>query len=224
MSAPVERCVNGFASPPSIDSKYTCESPLRDDKNAIIFPSGDHTGDESCPLCVSCNAVPPVVGTIQILLAPRFASISGVDTVYATHLPSGDTCASPSLCIWIMSSNVMACFPGSCAITRDCPANGTTRNKLHRRMARFIAFPPAFPSNDVRWVAFPLRGTLDDVTIPLRFQARSRAPSFSWWQPGAPSFSQFRRAGQAFRRFVPDVDIVRHRGNQPGKSEKNLHS
>src|SRR5580700_3749940 len=162
ISAPVERCVNGFASPPSIDNKYTCESPLRDDKNAIIFPSGAHTGDESCPLCVSCNDVPPVVGTIQRLLVPRFASISGVDTVYATHLPSGDTCASPTRCIWIMSSNVMACS-ASCAITRDCPADSTTTNKLHHGTVRFIAFPPAFPSHDVRWAALRLRGTLDDV-------------------------------------------------------------
>src|SRR5208282_5184460 len=119
MSAPVERCVKGFASPPSIESKYTCESPLRDDKNAIHFPSGDHTGDESCPLCVSCSAAPPFVGTIQRLLTPRFASMSGVETEYATHFPSGDTCASPTRCIWIMSSNVMACFADSCAIARD---------------------------------------------------------------------------------------------------------
>src|SRR5580704_6449238 len=197
MSAPVERCVNGFASPPSIDNKYACESPLRDDKNAIIFPSGDHTGEESCPLCVSCNDVPPVVGTIHILLAARFPFISGVDTVYATHLASGDTCASATRCIWIMSSNVMACFAASCAIVYDCPANSTTINKLLHKMARFIVFPPAFPCNNVRRIAFSLRGTLDDVMIPLRFQARSL--NFSWRQPGAPSFSQFRRAGQASR-------------------------
>src|SRR5208337_4986955 len=103
MSAPVEICVNGFASPPSIESRYTCESPLRADKNAIVLPFGDHTGDESCPLCVNCSAAPPPVGTIQILLSPRFVSISGVDTEYTTHFPSGDICASPTRCMRIKS-------------------------------------------------------------------------------------------------------------------------
>src|ERR1700740_1699658 len=133
MSAPVERWVKGFASPPSMESRYTCESPLRDDKNAIVLPSGDHTGEESCPLCVNCSAAPPVVGTIQILLAPRFASMSGVDTEYATHLPCDEICASLTRCIWIKSSNVMACFAPSCAIARDWPESNSTANKLHRR-------------------------------------------------------------------------------------------
>src|SRR5579864_8784544 len=112
----------------------------------MVFPSGDHTGDESCPLCVSCKDAPPVVGTTQILLAPRFASISGVDTVYATHLPSGETCASPTRCIWIMSSNVIACFAESCAIAPECHENSATMTKVHHRVARFIGFPP--------WVSF----------------------------------------------------------------------
>ena len=53
----------------------------RDERKAIVFPSGDHTGDESCPLCVSCIGAPPAVDTIQMLLALRFASMSGVATV-----------------------------------------------------------------------------------------------------------------------------------------------
>jgi len=63
-------------------------------ENASVFPSGDHTGEESCPLCVNCIAAPPAVEVTQILLTPRFASMSGVETVYATHLPSRDTCGS----------------------------------------------------------------------------------------------------------------------------------
>src|SRR5229473_2174826 len=81
MSAPVESLVSGCASPPSIESKYSCELPLREERNASVLPSGDHTGEESCPLRVSCISAPPAVGTIQILLAPRFASMSGVVTV-----------------------------------------------------------------------------------------------------------------------------------------------
>jgi len=33
--------------------QYTCESPLRDDKNAMVLPSGDHFAEESFPLRVN---------------------------------------------------------------------------------------------------------------------------------------------------------------------------
>src|ERR1700756_4822313 len=115
MSAPVERCVTACASPPSIDSTYTCAFPSRDDKNATVFPSGDHAGEVSCPLCVSCIASPPLVETTQILLALRFALMSGVVTAYATHFPSGEISGLPTRCICIMSSNVIACLAASCA-------------------------------------------------------------------------------------------------------------
>src|SRR4029077_8367902 len=52
-SAPVESFVSGCASPPSIESKYTCESPLRAERKAIDRPSGDHTGDKSLPVRVN---------------------------------------------------------------------------------------------------------------------------------------------------------------------------
>ena len=90
-SAPVDSCVSFFASPPSIESRYTCEFPSREERNARVFPSGDHDGELSCPLCVTCIASPPAVLTIQMLLAPRFASISGVEIAYATHFPSRET-------------------------------------------------------------------------------------------------------------------------------------
>src|SRR5882724_691618 len=99
MSAPVERCVNWCGSPPSIAIRYTCESPLREDKNASVLPSGDQSGEESCPLRVSCRGAPPDVATTQMLLALRFASMSGVDSVYAIHLPSGEISGSPTRCI-----------------------------------------------------------------------------------------------------------------------------
>src|SRR5260370_24222427 len=97
-SAPVESFVSACASPPAIESKYTCESPLREERNASVFPSGDHTGEESCPLCVNCIAFPPAVGTIQMLLTPPFASMSGVETTHACDLPSRATCASAMPC------------------------------------------------------------------------------------------------------------------------------
>src|SRR5215470_14141859 len=80
-SAPVDNFVSRWASPPSSGSKYTWASPLRDDRNAMVCPSGDHTGEESCPLCVSCVGPPLEVETIQMLVTLRFASMSGVATV-----------------------------------------------------------------------------------------------------------------------------------------------
>src|SRR5260370_12859941 len=90
-SAPVERCVAAWASPPSIGNRYTWEVPSREERNANVLPSGDHSGEESWPLCVSCMAALPAVDTIQRLLALRFASMSGVATTYPTHLPSPHT-------------------------------------------------------------------------------------------------------------------------------------
>src|SRR2546427_722434 len=128
ISAPVESFVSACASPPSIESRYTCESPFREERNASVSPSGDHTGEESCPLCVNCIAAPPAVETTQMLLTPRFVSMSGVETVYATHLPSRDTCGSAMRCNLIMSSKVMGCFADSCAemVSPDPSSNALT--------------------------------------------------------------------------------------------------
>src|SRR5260370_18549007 len=138
-SAPVESFVSACASPPAIESKYTCESPLREERNASVFPSSDHTGEESCPLCVNCSAAPPAVGAIQMLLALRLASMSGVATVYATHFPSGDTCGSAMRCNLIMSSNGTACFVASCAETASPAPSSNAPKKPHRKMMPFIA-------------------------------------------------------------------------------------
>src|SRR6266576_4147487 len=79
--APVVNFVRRWASPPSSPSKYTWASPLREERKAMVFPSGDHTGEESCPLRVSCVGAPPEVETIQMLLTLRLDSMSGVATV-----------------------------------------------------------------------------------------------------------------------------------------------
>lgn len=47
--------------------------------------------------------------------------------------------------------------------------NTAATKKMHRRMARFITFPP----HGAWWLAFRLLGTLDDVTIPVRFQVHA---------------------------------------------------
>src|SRR5258707_9305794 len=149
-TAPVDRCVTACSSPPDIDSMYTCEFPSRDDKNASVFPSGDHAGEESCPLCVSCTASPPPVETIQMLLALRFALMSGVATANATHLPSGEILGSPTRCIRIMSSNEIACFAASCAKLfiaqhKKSPAAVSPLRKTMRLMILSVTFEGKSP-------------------------------------------------------------------------------
>src|ERR1700751_5708489 len=77
MSAPAESLVSGCASPPSMERTYTCESPLRAERNTMVFPSGDHFGEESFPVRVSWIASPPATGAIHKFVAFRFASLSG---------------------------------------------------------------------------------------------------------------------------------------------------
>src|SRR6267378_1012537 len=163
MSTPVESFVSACASPPSIESKYTCDSPPREERNASVFPSGGHTGDESCPLCVNCVAEPPVVGTIQMLLALRLASMSGVATVYTTHFPSGETCGSETRCKLIMSSNVIACL--SWAHTPPMPLRTSAHATATCITMRFIHFSPCTSRP-----THPARGIPHHVTIRFRFQ------------------------------------------------------
>src|SRR5277367_676548 len=136
-SAPVESCVNFFASPPSIESRYTCELPSREEMNPIVFPSGDQAGALSCPLCVIWIGSPPAVLTIQMLLTPRFASISGVDTAYTTHFPSAETSGAETRCILMRSSNVIACFAGACACADT--DRTSTNIAIHPLLAHFVA-------------------------------------------------------------------------------------
>src|SRR5215813_2053283 len=59
-----------------------------------------------------------------MLLALRFASMSGTATVYATHFPSGEIAGSAMRCNLIKSSKVIACFV-SCARTPNAIAQHT---------------------------------------------------------------------------------------------------
>src|SRR5690349_6383851 len=105
----------------------------------MVFPSGDHTGEESWLLCVSCAGAPPEVEMSQMLLALQFASMSGVATVYATHFPSGEICGSATRCILIMSSKVMGWFAASCAVILKPEARTRAPTRPLRRRMPFIS-------------------------------------------------------------------------------------
>ena len=72
--------------------------------------------------------MPPAVGTSQTLRAVRLAALSGVATVYATHLPSGEICGSPTRCMEIKSSKFIARF--------DCAWRHPARRNLDRMRKR----------------------------------------------------------------------------------------
>src|SRR5215467_5459475 len=76
-----------------------------------------------------------------MLLALRLASMSGVATVYATNLPSGEICGSATRCILIMSSKVMGCFAVSCAAISNPNTRTTAQTRPYRRKMRFMLSP-----------------------------------------------------------------------------------
>jgi hypothetical protein len=123
--------------------RYTCCVPSRLERKAITLPSGDHCGRESRPLRVSCLGSPPEVETSQMLLTERLAPLSGVDTLYATHLPSGEICASLRRSNRTKSSNVMGRFAGlGSPLTFGAVAATTRTQEINTEyFARFI-FPP----------------------------------------------------------------------------------
>ena len=63
----------------------------------MLRPSGLKAGELSAALSlVSGRALPPLVGTSQISVAPRFSSTSKRVTVTAAKVPSGEIAVSPS--------------------------------------------------------------------------------------------------------------------------------
>src|SRR5207247_9501340 len=96
------------------------------------------SADESCPLCVNCIVDLQNEVTIQMLLTPKFAYMTRVDTKYYTHFPSGKNCGSAIRCNLIMSSKVMACFDDSCA-QMACPdPSSIALAKRHLKITLFI--------------------------------------------------------------------------------------
>src|SRR5216117_2014624 len=93
--APSGRLDNLRASPPPIGSNHTCAPASRVEMNASVLPSGDHRGWRSEPgPPVSCRDLPVATSTTQTRETLRLSWSDGVETVYATHLPSGESCGS----------------------------------------------------------------------------------------------------------------------------------
>src|SRR5436309_13978608 len=83
------------ASPPAIGRSHTWAPASRVEMNASVFPSGDQRGWRSEPgPPVSCRDLPVATSTTQTRGTLRLSWSDGVDTVYATHLPSGESCGS----------------------------------------------------------------------------------------------------------------------------------
>src|SRR5260370_27778496 len=57
--------VRRFGSPPSAGMTNTSTLPSYWPVNAIHFPSGENTGNPSCPPVVNCRASPPSRGTLH---------------------------------------------------------------------------------------------------------------------------------------------------------------
>src|SRR6267378_6676738 len=92
---PSARCDTLRASPPPIGRTQTCAPLSRVETNASVFPSGDQRGWRSEPgPPVSCRDLPVATSTTQTRATLRLSWSDGVDTVYATHLPSGESCGS----------------------------------------------------------------------------------------------------------------------------------
>src|SRR5213078_2987462 len=96
------------ASPPAMGSSHTCAPPSRVDTNASVLPSGDQRGWRSDPgPPVSCRDVPVATSTTQTRATLRLSWSDGVDTVYATHLPSGESRGSLTVLRAMESEKVM---------------------------------------------------------------------------------------------------------------------
>src|SRR5690349_13245721 len=93
--APSARCETFRASPPAIGSTQTCAPLSRVEMNASVLPSADQRGWRSEPgPPVSCRALPVATSATHTRATLRLSSSDGVATVYATHLPSGDSWGS----------------------------------------------------------------------------------------------------------------------------------
>src|SRR6266513_5737991 len=93
--APSARCDTFRASPPAIGSTQTCAPLSRVETKASVLPSGDQRGWRSDPgPPVSGRALPVATSTIQTRETLRLSWSEGIETVYATHFPSGESCGS----------------------------------------------------------------------------------------------------------------------------------
>src|SRR2546421_9561042 len=83
------------ASPPAIGRSHTCAPPSRVEMNASVLPSGDQRAWRSDPgPFVLGRDLPVASSTIQTRETLRLSWSDGIETVYATHFPSGESCGS----------------------------------------------------------------------------------------------------------------------------------
>src|SRR5437764_588507 len=93
--APSARLDTFRASPPAIGSTHTCAPPSRVEMKASVLPSGDQRGWRSDPgPFVLGRDLPVATSTIQTRETLRLSWSDGIETVYATHFPSGESCGS----------------------------------------------------------------------------------------------------------------------------------
>src|SRR6266513_4341072 len=88
--APSARLETLRASPPAIGSIHTCAPPSRVEMNASVLPSGDQRGCRSDPgPLVIGRDLPVATSATQTRETLRLSWSDGIETVYATHFPSG---------------------------------------------------------------------------------------------------------------------------------------
>src|SRR3989442_15690235 len=94
--APSARLETLRASPPAIGSSHTCAPPSRVEMKASVLPSGDQRGWRSEPgPPVSRPDLPVATSATHTRATFRLSWSDGVETGYATHLPSGESGGSP---------------------------------------------------------------------------------------------------------------------------------
>src|SRR5690349_21027873 len=108
---PSGTCDTFRASPPAIGSTQTCAPLSRVETKASVFPSGDQRGWRSEPgPPVRERDLPVATSATHTRDTLRLSWSDGIETVYATHLPSGESCGSPTDFSAMKSSKVMARF------------------------------------------------------------------------------------------------------------------
>src|SRR5205814_26875 len=98
---PSGRLLNRRASPPPAPIGRIQSCGLfwggRLETNARVLPSGDQRGSRSDPgPCVSWRVSPVRRSASQMRVVPRFSLSEYSVTLYATHLPSGESAGSPT--------------------------------------------------------------------------------------------------------------------------------
>src|SRR6185369_979897 len=129
--------VSCIASPPLRSSSQTWlprALPGRDDVNDRYLPSGLKRGEFSLSLLkVICRSLLPSMLTIQMCELDLSSFASVVPTTYATHLPSGEICGSPTLRKRVRSSRRIG-WRAVWAASEKANARTSSRGRQFRRL------------------------------------------------------------------------------------------